>query len=153
MLFRSTREYALSRGELFLILLRGYIRKPILWLALVLSVLMVITPGVKGGILFFLIFLAAVLAIVSSQVFLKGSAPIFSRRSCEIDDDHVSIFPADSSSARIRIDSLIKVFRSAQCYLLYISRNQFVYLPLSAFSSDSDVQAFESMLKGKKLLK
>ncbi len=147
-----TEEYALSRSELFWVLIHVYRRKFILWFAIALSIFMGLTIGVRGAVLFLAIFLGALLMIIWRYVCSKGNKSVFSRRSFEIDDEFISHM-SDSSSGRIKIDSLIKVFRYSKYFLLYIADSHFIYLPMRAFTSDSDIQEFELLLRTKKLLK
>jgi hypothetical protein len=61
----------------------------------------------------------------------------------EIDTDRVIETMEDGTSSIIKNERFIKVMKTTNYYLLYVARNEYVYLPVSSFESLDDREWFE----------
>jgi hypothetical protein len=50
----------------------------------------------------------------------------------------------DGTSSTIKLERFVKVMRTGKCYLLFIAKNEYVYLPFSAFENEADKEWFET---------
>jgi len=66
----------------------------------------------------------------------------------EITDEHVSN-KTPLSSTEMKWDSIIKVLRLRDAFLLYHSERQFFWLPLDAFAQPEDVERFATLARSK----
>ncbi len=62
----------------------------------------------------------------------------------EIFDDKINVIMDEDASSSIKINHFIKVVVIRQTYLLFISKNQYIYIPFSLFKSNEDREWFES---------
>lgn len=61
----------------------------------------------------------------------------------EIDTDRIVETMEDGTSSIIKNERFIKVMKTTSYYLLYVARNEYVYLPVSSFESLDDREWFE----------
>ena len=70
-------------------------------------------------------------------------------RHYEIDADQVVEMMEDGTSSTIRTARFIKVMKTPMYFLLYVARNEYIYLPISAFQSFADREWFENEIVNK----
>jgi hypothetical protein len=61
----------------------------------------------------------------------------------EIDTAQIVELMEDGTSSTIRTERFIKVMKTKRYYLLYVARNEYIYLPINAFESLADQEWFE----------
>ena len=76
----------------------------------------------------------------------KANKVFFLERNYEIYDDKIVGNLSDGTSNEILITHFIKVIRLKKCFLLYLSKNQFLYFPQDSFKSRSDKNWFEQKI-------
>ena len=64
----------------------------------------------------------------------------------EIDTDQIIEMMEDGTTSTIRTERFIKVMKTNRYYLLYIARNEYIYMPVSAFESLADIDWFEKKI-------
>lgn len=67
----------------------------------------------------------------------------------EINTDQIVELMEDGTSSTIKTERFIKVMKTARYYLLYVARNEYIYLPVSAFESSFDLEWFEDEIVNK----
>ncbi len=77
----------------------------------------------------------------------------FIPRYWEIDEDFICIYHEDGSIYKLRFDHLVKAVKSSEFYLVYVTIQQFHYLPIAAFETEKDIHRFELFLESKQLIK
>jgi hypothetical protein len=75
--------------------------------------------------------------------YCKQNAIFFKERYYELDGEFLTGFIDDGSTARVNLSNVINLIRRKEYFLLYISKDQFVYLPFDCFKSEVDVDNFE----------
>jgi len=70
-------------------------------------------------------------------------------RHYEIDSDQVIELMEDGTSSTIKTERFIKVMKTSRYYLLYVARNEYIYLPFDAFESFTDREWFEETIVNK----
>jgi hypothetical protein len=81
----------------------------------------------------------------------KQNRNYFMEKTIRITDDCIEIQMGENFS-RLSLDSIARVVRTPRYYLLYLSRNAYSYIPAEAFPSEADREAFDGLLREKKLL-
>lgn len=76
----------------------------------------------------------------------KDNKVFFLERNYEIYDDKIIGNLSDGTSNEILIIHLIKAINLRKCFLLYLSKNQFLYFPKDSFKSESDKNWFEQKI-------
>lgn len=145
-----TREIELTSDEFFYLLVTIYIKKRwmlLVWVVLLIFILL-LTMNI-GSVEYVLILLILVFhAILMLQYWIyahsKASRVYLLPRYFEIDTQHIVERIEDGSSAIMKTDQFIKVMKTGKSYLLFIAKNEYVYLPFDAFKSISDREWFEN---------
>ena len=76
----------------------------------------------------------------------KDNKVFFLERNYEIYDGKIIGNLSDGTSNEILIIHLIKAINLKKCFLLYLSKNQFLYFPKDSFKSESDKNWFEQKI-------
>ncbi len=61
----------------------------------------------------------------------------------EISSEQVVEWMDDGTSSTIKTERIIRVMRTGKCYLLFIAKNEYIYLPFIAFETDADRKWFD----------
>ncbi len=146
-----TRKIELTSDEFFYLLLTIYFKRKwltITWIWLVIFILLfnaarIIT--IEYWLVGILCFLQIALVV---QYWLyahsKDNRIYLSPRFFEIDSDQVVEWMDDGTSSTIKTERIIRVMRTGKCYLLFIAKNEYIYLPFVAFENEEDKQWFDS---------
>ena len=73
----------------------------------------------------------------------KKNDAFFKDRFFEIDDKTLSARFPDGSSTKIIIDDILRVVKKSGFYQLFLSKKSFIYIPLSAFKTNGDIEKFD----------
>jgi hypothetical protein len=102
------------------------------------------------------ILLGAWLLVLTAEIFIilailriayhKDNKPYFQSRYMEIDDDSITAYLADGTQLKYKLSNIVKVRTIANAYIIMVSANQFLYLPMNAFKSKEDREKFEDLL-------
>jgi hypothetical protein len=145
----TTKKVKITTKEFFLILIIRYLKKQ-WWLFAGIWFLAIIFAfdGIKDPVqMFFLVFAIIYPALVLIQfwkyVKSKDNKILFLERYYEIDNEKINGIIDHDTYSPIKIEHFIKVDMIRNTYLLYVSKNQFLYIPIHAFESDSDRVWFE----------
>ena len=146
----QTQKIELTGDEFFYLLVTIYIRKRwilLIWVVLLIFILL-LTKNI-GSTEYLLI-----LAILAFHVFLllqywiyahsKASKVYLLARYFEIELHQIVERVEDGSTAILRTGQFTKVMKTGTCYLLFVAKNEYVYLPFNSFRSDSDREWFEN---------
>ena len=145
----KTQEIKITANEFFRLILSIYLKKR-WWLVVWIWILIVILLFSGRIDLVEIILLALILlfqVIIVGQYWLyansKDNRLYLLARYYEIDSDQVIELMEDGTTSTIRNERFIKVMKTKKYYLLYIARNEYIYLPFSAFKCSTDRDWFE----------
>jgi len=146
----KTQEIKLTANEFFRLILSIYLKKR-WWLVAWIWILVVILLFCRQIGLVEIVLLALVLffqAVIIGQYWFyahsKENRLYLLARYYEINADQVIELMEDGTSSTIKTERFIKVLKTSSYYLLYVARNEYIYLPVSAFESLSDREWFEN---------
>lgn len=146
----KTKKVKLSPKDLFLILIFRYIKKR-WWLFAWIWILAIIlgADGINDSFdMFFIVFAIffPILLVIQfwRYVISKDNKLLLLERYYEIDSEKINGIIDQDTYSPIRLNHFIKVDLIRKTYLLYVAKNQFVYIPIDSFESDSDKEWFES---------
>jgi len=145
----KTQNIKISANEFFRFILSIYLKKRwwlVAWIWILIIILLL--SGHIGFLeitLLVLILLFQVIIVAQYWVYAhsKDNRLYLLSRYYEIDLKQVVEIMEDGTTSTIRIERFIKVMKSKKYYLLYVARNEYIYLPHSAFKSLSDQEWFE----------
>ena len=151
----KTQGIKLTANEFFRLILSIYLKKRwwlVAWIWILIVVLLFIGHiGLVEITLLALILLFQVIIIGQYWVYShsKDNRIYLSPRHYEIDTNQVIEVMEDGTSSTIKTERFIKMIKTSKYYLLYVARNEYIYLPLIAFESLADLAWFESEIAAK----
>jgi hypothetical protein len=151
----KTQEIKIAANEFFRLILSIYLKKR--WWLLAWIWILIIILLFSGRIGFIEITLLAL--IVLFQIIIIGQYWFYAHskdnrlyllaKYYEIDKAQIIEVMEDGTSSTIRTERFIKVMKTNRYYLLYVARNEYIYLPISAFESLADREWFEEEIVNK----
>lgn len=151
----KTQNIKITANEFFRLILSIYLKKR-WWLVAWIWILIIILlfSGHIGLIEITLLTLILLFqAIIVGQYWFyahsKDNRLYLLARYYEIGLDQVVELMEDGTTSTIRNERFIKVMKTTRYYLLYVARNEYIYLPVSAFESLADQEWFEKEIVNK----
>jgi hypothetical protein len=151
----KTQEIKIAANEFFRLILSIYLKKR--WWLLAWIWILIIILLFSGRIGFIEITLLAL--IVLFQIIIIGQYWFYAHskdnrlyllaKYYEIDKAQIIEVMEDGTSSTIRTERFIKVMKTNRYYLLYVARNEYIYLPFKAFESLADREWFEEEIVNK----
>jgi hypothetical protein len=74
----------------------------------------------------------------------KENRILFLERYYEIDNERINGIIDQDTYSPIKLEHFIKVDLIRRTYLLYVSKNQFIYIPIESFKTEEDRNWFEN---------
>lgn len=151
----KTQSIKITANEFFRLIISIYLKKR--WWLLAWIWILIIILLLSGHIGFIEITLLALILLF--QVIIIGQYWFYAHskdnrlyllaRYYEIGSDQVVEMMEDGTTSTIRNERFIKVMKTTRYYLLYVARNEYIYLPVSAFESLADQEWFEDEIVNK----
>jgi hypothetical protein len=151
----KTQEIKITANEFFRLILSIYLTKRWWLVAWIWILIIVILFNGQIGLIeiallsFILIFQVIIVAQYWIYAHSKDNRIYLSSRHYEIDANQVVERMEDGTSSTIKNERFIKVVKTKKYYLLYVARNEYIYLPFRAFESPSDLEWFENEIASK----
>ncbi|MES2388608.1 MAG: YcxB family protein [Bacteroidota bacterium] len=130
------------------------------WWAFLVPVAMLIPGLIWGGFVWW--FSGALLVTILYLLFwgiqfyglsqVPAGKPLFEKMFFEIDNKQLLVKKTKEEGMVFQWDQIKRVEKTADSYFFWLSRVQFLQLPFSIFSSDTDIKLTENILKRKKLI-
>jgi len=141
----KTKEYSLTPFESFRILYYDSIKK----ILLALVILTIIGLIVNYKLLVIFIGIMPILIMIKCWRFVNSreNACYLKKRRIDINNKKLSVYRDDGELMEVLLTNIVKVLKRKQYYLIYIAKDSFLYLPISAFNSSKDINEFELLLK------
>ncbi len=76
----------------------------------------------------------------------KQNSIFFKDRYFELDGDFLSGYLDDGTTYKINIKNIIKMQKTSKYLLLYVAKDQFIYMPSECFQSEADLCDFEEQI-------
>jgi hypothetical protein len=151
----TTNKTQLTSREYFEIILTVYFKKKwwlIAWIWIAASVMYYSDTRDSFGN-FLMILFTIYPFIVVFQYWRYANSKVnkifLLERLYEIYEDKIIGVLSDGTDSTIMIDKFIKVIRLKNTYLLYMSKNQFIYISKNCFKSEQDKDWFEKKVISK----
>lgn len=157
----KTKDFSFSKYQYFGILLWDLLRKnwwALGFLVVVLGYQLVQDSKHTGGSSTVILILSALPVLFLAYFILrswvhtnsKQNKLFFAERTFEIDQHFLTILFEDGSVNKILINNIVRVIKNFKYYRLFLSKKQFIFLPLSAFKRADDIKRFDTILKARK---
>jgi hypothetical protein len=82
------------------------------------------------------------LGTVWRYVHSENNRLILSERHYEIDSNRIKMIIDEDTTSSVRMEHFIRAEMIKDIYLLFITKNQFIYIPVDAFPSETDREWF-----------
>ena len=144
----TTTNIKLIPNEFFKILLKVYFKKRwwYLLLLLLLSIFLLFEKSTGDFRYFFLGFSILYPLLIILQYWRYTNSTdnkiFFLEKHYDIDENQIVAHVSDGSDNTLKREHFVKVIEFKTCYLLYISKAQFVCLPKAAFKTEEDLTWF-----------
>jgi len=146
----TTKKVKLTSKEYFSILITRYVKRRWWLIAWIwgLAIIMCLT-GDYGEFEYFFTGMAIVYPILLVWQFWryansKDNKLFLLERYYEIEKGKINGVIDDDTSSPIKIEHFIKVDLIKNTYLLFIAKNQFIYIPIDSFQSKNDLNWFRN---------
>ena len=146
----QTQKIELTGDEFFYLLVTIFIKKRwmlLIWVVLLIFILL-LTRNIGSAEYLLILLILAFYAIQMIQYWIyahsRANKAYLLPRHFEIDAHQIVERVEDGSTATMKTDQFIKVMKTGKCYLLFVAKNEYVYLPFDAFVSNSDRELFEN---------
>lgn len=144
-----TEKIKLTSKDLFNILITSYLKKRwwlLAWIWVMIVILLVRQSNDSFGyfIVAALIFIQLIIAYQYwGYAKSKENNLLTQERYYEIDPDKIVGTVIDGTSTSIETRLFVSFIKTSKYYLLYTSKTEFIYLPISCFKSVEDINWFE----------
>ena len=82
----------------------------------------------------------------------KNNNNFYKKTKITIEDEFIIGNFEDGSDSKLNLNNIIKIIKILNYYLLYVSNNNFIIIPLMAFNNNEDLDIFINFLKTKSLI-
>lgn len=146
-----SKEFQLTPQIYFRILILKYVKKRFIFYIFLWVATIAIATISMNLITIFLIFYSVFYPLFIIFYYYrfartKANKIIFLKRHIEIAADKMIVHIEDGTKSEILLSNIIQVIRYKSYSLIYISKNQFVYIPLTAFHSVDEFATFHKKL-------
>ncbi len=157
-------RFALDREQYFRILLRNYFARR-WWLLILDAVLLVLfvlaliyIPDALQlihyvGVGILILFPVVYVVRFYRYAFAGNNDAFFMKRSATMDDTDLSVRFDDGDTDTIPWNQVVRVIEGQGYFLIYVSKQQFVFVPKSAFPSQAAAEEFREFARRNRWLK
>lgn len=144
-----TRKVEMTGDEFFYLLLTIYFKKRwimLIWIWLLIFVLLFSSRiNLIQYLLVGILVVTQLILIIQYWVYAhsKYNRIYLLPRYFEITEEQIMEWMDDGTSSTIKKERFIKVMRTGKCFLLFVAKNEYVYLPFAAFESETDLEWFD----------
>jgi hypothetical protein len=150
----QTKEFSLSKKKYFKIILINRFKKA-WWLYLLMILLGILSLpkfGTDSFSTFFVIFSFSYPILISIYLYYwvssKDHEPLFLKTKLSFNDEYL-FFERDGNESKLIPSTIQKVLSKKEHWLLYISKDQFIYIPKNIFYNTEDHKSFSQLIKQK----
>jgi len=149
----TTKVFNITRNTYFNIMLAIYWKKRWWLILLMIAVAFLSLSSDLHETNFAFIFLLAYPILIVYRLWSfandKENAGVYLPRYFEIDNSNLIAYGADVFETKLSLSGIIKYIKLNNCYMLYMSKNQHIYLPKDAFKTYQDREWFEQAILSK----
>jgi hypothetical protein len=154
-----TGEFALTQTDYIIVSLLYTLRVWVVFYFLI-TLVWIILAAASGSLLVLLgLFLwwmglgLLLLFYFAWHAYSQQNAVIFRRNYYDFDQEYLARYAEDGTTERVRMTSLVKVYRMFNYYMVFTSTTGFFTVPYGVFQSEGDRGAFEGILRAHGLIR
>lgn len=148
----TTHPYRLEQKKYFNLLVKLFFKKKWYVLVLIASLLIYFIPKFsedmfsRFAVIFGLLYIPLSIFRIYRWVYAKNNASYFIESVLTVDSSFLYFRDIANNETKVSIASFVKMSQTEHEYLLYVSQNNFSYIPKSAFKTDEDRTYFEQVI-------
>lgn len=148
----TTHPYRLEKKRYFHLLVTLFFKRKWYLIALLAGIVIynISTISENNFARFFVIFGIAYIPIhlyrIHRWVYAKNNANYFIESVLTVDNSFLYFKDIVDNETKISVATFVKMTQTEDEYLLYLSQNNFSYIPKAAFKTDEDRQCFEKII-------
>ena len=144
----KTKKYKITPQEYFQIALLNIFSRNKLPILLIFIILLVLVRQDSGALIQTVAFIFIGISVWLSAKSKKNN-PIYQERYLELDDNFLLTYLYDGSADKYNINNVIDFIERKTYFLIYVSKDNFYYIPFTCFESDADRMEFKKIIKEK----
>lgn len=140
----ESKSFRITNKDFFQLLMERHLRER--WWLYALFISMAVFHGLKPNkieldwffLIFFIFYPLVFVLQIYRHAYSKANKIFFEERYFQIDTKSIKAFMKNGSESTVTFDNLIKKGELKTYFLLYIAKNQFIFIPKSCFKSEQD---------------
>jgi hypothetical protein len=97
------------------------------------------------------IYMLTYVGLIFYSMILKDNKALFKKKFYEIDDTFIVGYGSDGEMSKVPFSHVIRILEAPGYYLLFVSKDSFLYIPFEAFYTTEDRNSFKALLESKQL--
>lgn len=148
----TTHPYSLEQKRYFNLLVNLFFKKKWYMLVLIASLLIFYIPKFSENafasfaVIFGLLYIPLSIFRIYRWVYAKNNATYFVESVLTVDTSFLYFKDIADNETKIAVTTFVKMSQTEHEYLLYVSQNNFSYIPKTAFKTDEDRAFFEQVI-------
>lgn len=148
----TTHPFSLEKNRYFILLLQLYARRKWYLILLIIGLLVLYIPRFSDDtfarvfVFFGLLYASLIIFRFYRWVYSKANANYFIESQLTIEGSFLYFKDIEGNESKINVSTFVKAGQTEKEYLLYVSQNNFSYIPKTAFITDEDRDHFEELL-------
>ena len=148
----TTYPYQLNKKRYFHLLVTLFFKRKWYLIAIIIGIIGYNIPKFSDNIfarfiiIFGILYIPLSLYRIYRWVYAKGNANYFIESTMSADASFLFFKDIADNETKISVASFVKMTQTKDEYLLYLSQNNFSYIPKAAFKTDEDRLFFEKLI-------
>lgn len=147
----TSKSFQLTKYQYYKILLRKYFQRRI-WFYVFLWIVTIFISLIDINFVTILLILYAflyplIICLVIYRRAIKADSQIFTERKIEFKQNILTVYFSNNTQTEIKKSSISKIVNRNKYCMLYISKNQFIYIPVKAFDNIESYYEFLNLLR------
>ncbi|WP_299209829.1 YcxB family protein [uncultured Dokdonia sp.] len=149
----TTHPYRLDKERYFNLLVKLYFKKKWYLIVLIAAIVIYNIPKFSEDtfarffVIFGMLYIPLNIYRIYRWVYAKSNANYFIESTLTVDNSFLYFKDIAENETKISVATFVKMTQTEHEYLLYLSQNNFSYIPKSAFKTDEDRAYFELVIK------
>ncbi len=149
----TTHPYSLDKKRYFNLLVKLFFKRKWYISVLMATILILYIPKfsensfTRFAVIFGIIYIPLNIYRIYRWVYAKNNANYFIESVLTVDNSFLYFKDIADNETKVSVATFVKMTQTEHEYLLYLSQNNFSYIPKSAFKTDEDRAYFEHVIK------
>ncbi len=148
----TTHPYRLEKKRYFNLLVKLFFKRKWYISVLMATILILYVPKFSEGnfsrfaVVFAIIYIPLNIYKIYRWVYAKGNASYFVESVLTVDNSFLHFKDIADNETKVSVATFVKMTQTEDEYLLYLSQNNFSYIPKVAFKTAEDREFFEKII-------